>query len=110
LSTQNFAEKVIEIVRLIPPGRVSTYGAIAHYIGTGGSARTVGYVLGHSLEGRNEVPAHRVVNSAGILSGRLAFGQEYPMEKRLEDEGVEVVNFKVKDFKKLLWIPSLELL
>lgn len=109
MSKQDFAQKVIELVKMIPPGRVSTYGAIASYIGTGGSARTVGYVLGHSIEGR-EVPAHRVVNSSGILSGRQAFGQEYPMEQRLMEEGVEVVNFKVKDFAKLLWVPSIELL
>lgn len=109
MSKQDFAHKVIELVKLIPPGRVSTYGAIASYIGTGGSARTVGYVLGHSIEGR-ETPAHRVVNSTGVLSGRQAFGQEYPMEQRLAEEGVEVVNFKVKDFRNLLWIPTLELL
>lgn len=109
MTSQNFAERVIQVVQLIPKGRVTTYGAIAHYIGTGGSARTVGYVLGNSIEGRMDVPAHRVVNSAGLLSGRHAFSPEYPMEQRLREEGIEVENNRVLDFKNLLWHPALEL-
>lgn len=93
---------------LIPKGRVTTYGKIANYIGTGGSARTVGYVLGHSIEGKG-IPAHRVVNSAGLLSGRHAFSLDDPMEDRLRRDGVEVKDFKVVGFKSLLWDPGVEL-
>ena len=108
MESQGFAEKVIELVKMIPEGRITTYGAIAKYIGTGGSARTVGYVLGRSIEGMN-VPAHRVVNSSGLLSGRHAFSKDNPMEDRLIVEGVRVENFKVVDFKSILWDPALEL-
>lgn len=108
MEAQGFAERVIELVSLIPEGRVSTYGTLAKYIGTGGSARTVGYILGKSIEGHN-VPAHRVVNSAGLLSGRLSFSKDDPMEDRLIREGVQVKNFKVVNFKELLWDPAIEL-
>ena len=104
----SFATQVIEIVRLIPEGRVSTYGAIARFIGTTGSARTVGYILGKSIEGR-ESPAHRVVNSVGVLSGAMAFETPTKMQELLESEGVIIEKSKVKNFKQLLWDPSIEM-
>ncbi|MGB0430001.1 MAG: MGMT family protein [Bacteroidia bacterium] len=107
MKKQDFADKVIEIVALIPKGRVCTYGLIANYIGTGGSARTVGYILGHSLQG-HKVPAHRVVNAAGLLSGKAAFGGT-EMQKRLQQDGVDVINDKVLNFNDILWNPSIEL-
>ena len=108
MKRQDFAEKVIEIVLLIPEGRVSTYGAIAKFIGTGGSARTVGWVLRHSIEGKT-IPAHRVVNASGLLSGAHAFSQDNPMETRLKNEGVFIKNQKVLNFKTVFWDPSTEL-
>jgi methylated-DNA-protein-cysteine methyltransferase-like protein len=107
MKSQDFASRVIEVVKLIPKGRVTTYGAIANFLGTGGSARTVGYVLGHSIEALS-IPAHRVVNSAGLLTGKNAFGPGV-MEQKLKDDGVEVLNDKVLNFKSLLWNPALEL-
>ena len=109
MKSQDFAEKVIELVKLVPQGKVCTYGKIAHYIGTGGSARTVGYVLRHSLEAKN-IPAHRIVNSVGLLSGSHAFSQENPMAQLLQNEGVIIENMKVQNFKDLLWDPNIELL
>ncbi|MFY0674931.1 MAG: MGMT family protein [Bacteroidia bacterium] len=107
MKSQDFAKKVIEVVNLIPKGRVTTYGLIANFIGTGGSARTVGYVLGHSIEGQN-VPAHRVVNATGLLSGKNAFGPG-KMEQRLSEEGVHIKHDRVVNFKAIVWNPSLEL-
>ena len=107
MKNQNFAQRVIEVVKLIPKGRVTTYGTIAKFLGTGGSARTVGYILGHSVEGMN-VPAHRVVNATGLLSGKNAFGNGV-MEQRLAEDGVNVLNDKVQDFKALIWDPEREL-
>ncbi len=104
---QDFAQRVIDLVEMIPVGRVTTYGHIAKFLGTGGSARTVGYVLGHSIQGKN-VPAHRVVNSAGLLTGKVAFGGD-TMQIRLENEGVKIENDRVQDFKKILWNPLIEL-
>lgn len=107
MSDQQFAEQVYELVKLIPYGRVTTYGHIAKYLGTGKSARLVGWVLGKSQTAI--IPAHRVVNSSGLLSGRHAFSKDYPMEERLREEGVEVKDSKVVNFKACLWDPALEL-
>ncbi|MBI1185180.1 cysteine methyltransferase [bacterium] len=106
MTQQHFAEQVIQIVSLIPYGRVTTYGAIAKCIGTGASARLVGYVLGHSLQGKMEVPAHRVVNASGLLTGKHAFETPQTMQQRLEAEGVAVVNDKVQHFSALFWNPA----
>lgn len=109
MKNQDFAQRVIEVVKLVPYGRVTSYGLIANYIGTGGSARTVGWVLGKSIEGREHAPAHRVVNSVGLLSGAHAFPKEDGMEKRLAKEGITVEKNKVVNFKTLIWDPSSEL-
>lgn len=103
---QGFAEKVAEVVALIPPGRVSTYGAIAKYLGTGMSARMVGHVLGKSIEGHTVLPAHRVVNAQGLLTGAHAFPPEQSMEIRLANEGVAVRDNRVAEFKSLFWDPA----
>lgn len=105
MSEPTYHELVYEVVRQIPFGRVSTYGAIADYLALG-SARMVGWALFQNL--RN-VPAHRVVNRKGELSGRVHFPSPTMMQELLEQEGVEVVNDKVKDFKKLFWSPADEL-
>lgn len=106
---KDFFQDVYEVVKLIPYGRVTSYGAIAVYLGEKMSARMVGYALNAlSHHDRNPVPAHRVVNRKGELSGHLAF-QNPSMQQRLEAEGVEVVDMKVLDFEGRFWSPSEEL-
>jgi methylated-DNA-protein-cysteine methyltransferase-like protein len=106
-STQNFFSDVYEVVRLVPKGRVTSYGAIAHYLGAKSSARMVGWAMHGCPKG---VPAHRVVNSAGLLTGKHHFKTPDTMQKRLEKEGVKVVNDKVKSFREIFWNPMEELL
>ncbi len=104
---ENFFEDVYSVVRLIPPGRVSTYGAIAHYLGSKRGARLVGWALNQSIA--SGVPAHRVVNRQGLLTGQRFFGETSSMEDRLAAEGVAVENGQVKDFAELFWDPALAL-
>ena len=101
----SFYDQVFELVRLIPRGRVSSYGAIAKSLGAGGSARMVGYAMRHAGLADVPVPAHRVVNSAGLLTGKFHFETPERMEELLLEEGVEVKNDKVVDFKKVFWNP-----
>lgn len=98
-----------EIVRLIPKGRVSSYGAIAAAIGLRSGARLVGYLMNKSHNVKPKVPAHRVVNSAGILTGKFHFSTVTKMQELLEKEGVKIKNDKVVDFQKLNWQPEIEL-
>ncbi|SFH08684.1 MGMT family protein [Pedobacter insulae] len=105
----SFYEQVFEIVRLIPKGRVSSYGAIAKALGAGGSARMVGYAMSNAGIAHPKVPAHRVVNSSGLLTGKFHFSPPTLMQQMLEQEGVKVENDKVKDFKKICWNPLEEL-
>ena len=106
---QSFYDQVFELVRLIPKGRVSSYGAIARSLGAGGSARMVGYAMSNAGLAHPKVPAHRVVNSSGLLTGRFHFNDPNDMERLLAAEGILVKNDKVVDFKKLMWDPLLEL-
>jgi len=106
---QSFYDQVFELVRLIPKGRVSSYGAIARSLGAGGSARMVGYAMSNAGLAHPKVPAHRVVNSSGLLTGRFHFSDPNDMERLLAAEGILVKNDKVVDFKKLMWDPLLEL-
>lgn len=103
----SFFADVYDVVRLVPPGRVTSYGAIAHYLGTRGSARMVGWAM-NQAHGTN-VPAHRVVNRVGLLTGKHHFGLPDRMQQLLEKEGVRVVDDKVQDFRKLFWDPAVEL-
>ncbi len=104
MSDKGFFQKVYEITMEIPYGRVTSYGAIANHLGAPGSARMVGWAL--STRGdREEVPAHRVVNRNGLLTGKHHFAGTNLMQQLLESEGVEVVDNKVKDFEKLFWSP-----
>ena len=102
----DFFEKVYNVVKLIPLGKVTSYGAIARYLGTARSARMVGYALNKSFSGEEIIPAHRVVNSAGILTGKHYFGGEKVMQELLESEGIKIENDKVVDFKKHFWNPE----
>ena len=105
----SFYEQVFEIARLIPKGRVCSYGAIAKALGAGGSARMVGYAMSNAGIARPKVPAHRVVNSSGLLTGKFHFSPPELMQQLLEQEGIKVENDKVKEFKKVFWNPLEEL-
>ena len=105
--TLNFFDKVYEVARSIPYGRVTSYGAIAKYLGAARSARMVGYAMNGS--GGKDVPAHRVVNRKGLLTGKFHFDGTNLMQQLLENEGVEVENSQVKDFDKVFWDPAREL-
>lgn len=106
--TENFFADVYAVVRLIPKGRVTSYGAIAVYLGMKSGARMVGWAMNAS-HGEKNVPAHRVVNRNGLLTGRHHFSTPEEMEKRLVREKVGIRNNAVVDFERLFWDPSLEL-
>jgi methylated-DNA-protein-cysteine methyltransferase-like protein len=109
IKEESFFELVFEIARQIPKGRVTSYGAIAACIGAKSSARLVGWAMNGSKKIRPKVPAHRVVNRNGMLSGKHHFSPPDRMEKLLRKEGIKIKNDQVIDFKKLFWDPSLEL-
>ncbi len=104
----NFFEDVYEVVKLIPKGRVTSYGAIARYLGTGMSARMVGWAM-NAAHAEKGVHAQRVVNSQGLLTGKHHFGSPTAMEDRLAKDGVKVIKDKVVDFEERLWDPMKEL-
>lgn len=101
----SFFEKVYRVVAQIPSGRVSTYGHIANYLGTRKSARMVGWAMNASHSASIQVPAHRVVNRKGVLTGKHHFVREDMMQKLLENEGLTVVEDQIIDFEKHLWDP-----
>lgn len=107
---ESFFEDVFAVVRLVPSGRVTTYGAIAKYLGTGKSSRMVGWAMNASHYAIPSVPAHRVVNRNGMLSGKHHFASPTLMQELLEKEGIKVVNDTILNFDKVLWIPAEELL
>lgn len=104
-NTENFFERVYEIARQIPYGRVTTYGAIAKALGTARSARMVGWAMNasHNLE---DVPAHRVVNRKGLLTGKHHFEGTNLMQQLLESEGIKVIENQIIDFEKHFWAPE----
>jgi methylated-DNA-protein-cysteine methyltransferase-like protein len=102
----NFFADVYDVVRLIPKGRVTSYGAIANFLGLKSSARMVGWAM-HSCPAR--LPAHRVVNSAGLLTGKHHFGTAHTMQSKLEKEGIVIKNDKVQNFREVFWDPAREL-
>lgn len=104
MAQKDYVSEVHDVVRMCPPGRVTTYGAIADFL-TLGSARMAGYAMRSALPGE-DVPAHRVVNAKGELSGRHQFRPPSLMQERLEAEGVEVVNDRIRDFKQRFWSPN----
>ena len=105
----SFFEDVFDVVRQIPKGRVSTYGAIANYLGIKLSARMVGWAMNASHNAEMKVPAQRVVNRNGMLTGKAHFATPTLMEELLKKDGVEVKNDTVVDFKKIFWDPLIEL-
>lgn len=105
----DFFTDVYQVVRLVPKGRVTTYGAIAAYLGTKLSARMVGWAMNAAHNCKPKVPAHRVVNRNGILTGKMHFYSPTAMEEALKKEGIETKNDQVQNFKQLFWDPAVEL-
>lgn len=105
---ENFFQHVYAVARLIPEGRVTSYGAIAKYLGQTRSARMVGWAMNasHNLP---DIPAHRVVNRKGVLTGKFHFDGSHLMQQLLENEGVEVLDNQIQNFDKIFWDPSKEL-
>ncbi|WP_339894975.1 MGMT family protein [uncultured Algibacter sp.] len=105
--TLNFFDKVYEVAKLIPYGRVTSYGAIATYLGAARSARMVGYAMNGSHS--KDVPAHRVVNRKGLLTGKHHFDGTNLMQQLLESEGIAVIENQIQNLDKIFWDPSKEL-
>lgn len=106
--TENFFEKVYEVVALVPYGRVTSYGAIARYLGAARSARMVGWAM-NGVGNREQVPAHRVVNRNGLLTGKHHFSGTNLMQQLLENEGIRVKNNQIVNFESHYWDPAKEL-
>ena len=109
MSNQNFFERVYEVARIIPHGRVTSYGAIAKYLGTARSARMVGWAMNRCHTLSFYVPAHRVVNKNGLLTGKFHFGNTTTMRQLLENEGALIENDRITNFSQLFWDPSIEI-
>ncbi len=110
MNDDSFFSKVYELTRKIPEGRVTSYGAIAAYLGSPGASRMVGWALNNSHYLDEFIPAHRVVNRVGMLTGKHHFHGENVMKELLESEGVEIINDRVKNFEILFWDPNKELI
>lgn len=108
MSQTDFFESVFQVVKLIPKGRVTSYGAIAAYLGAKKSSRVVGYAMNAS-HGISGIPAHRVVNRNGMLTGKMHFETPDKMQELLELEGIQVENNLIVGFRDLFWDPSVEL-
>lgn len=108
-TTNDFFEQVYQVVRLIPKGRVTSYGAIAAYLGAKTSARVVGYAMNAAHGQKPKVPAHRVLNRNGQLTGKHHFATPYLMQELLEKEKIKIENDAVVDLKKYFWDPTIEL-
>jgi len=106
---ESFFDLVYEVVQLIPFGRVTSYGAIAEYLGTKGSARMVGWAMNASHTQVTNIPAHRVVNRNGMLTGKRHFGGPKVMKQLLESEGIKIRKDKIIRFDELFWNPAKEL-
>lgn len=108
--TENdFFEQVYQVVRLIPKGRVTSYGAIANCLGAKSSSRVVGYAMNAAHSQTKKVPAHRVVNRNGQLTGKHHFATPFLMQELLEKEKIKVENDTIQDFEKHYWDPTIEL-
>jgi len=105
----DFYEKVYALVRKIPKGKAASYGDIAEYLGTKGSARTVGYAMNNAHNASPAVPAHRVVNRNGLLTGKHHFATPTMMQQLLENEGIKIINDQIQDFEKVRWKPKKKL-
>ncbi len=109
-SGDSFFKNVLDVARLIPHGRVTSYGAIAKYLGTARSSRMVGWAMNTSHGQQPPVPAHRVLNRNGLLTGKVHFGEVNAMQELLEKEGIVIKDNQVQNFEKIFWDPAKELL
>ncbi len=109
MTKENFFENVYEVVKLIPKGKVTSYGAIAAYLGVKSSSRMVGWAMNHCHTLEYRIPAHRVVNRNGLLTGKAHFGGER-MRELLEKEGIMVEKDQIMNFESVFWDPSKELI
>ena len=105
----DFFQQVYQVVREIPEGRVTSYGAIAKCLGAGKSSRIVGWAMNAAHSQQEYVPAHRVVNRNGQLTGKIHFSSPFEMEEKLKQEGITVKNDTIVNFKKYFWDPAIEL-
>jgi methylated-DNA-protein-cysteine methyltransferase-like protein len=105
----DFFEQVYQVVMFIPCGRVTSYGAIAKYLGTARSSRLVGWAMNNSHKNEKDIPAHRVVNRNGMLTGKMHFENLFEMEKLLQAEGVIIKNDQILNFKAVFWNPEIEI-
>mgnify|MGYP000894175921 FL=1 len=108
-NTNDFFDQVFQVVRRIPKGRVPSYGAIAKYLGAKSSSRVVGYAMNASHSQKKKVPAHRVVNRNGQLTGKHHFPTPFLMQELLEKENIKVVDDTIQDFNNYFWDPTIEL-
>jgi methylated-DNA-protein-cysteine methyltransferase-like protein len=106
----DFFSRVYDVTRLIPYGRVTSYGAIARFLGSGRSARMVGWALNVCHSRPDFIPAHRVVNHKGFLTGKIHFGNSSTMQQLLENEGIIIENDQIMNFREKFWDPSAELI
>jgi methylated-DNA-protein-cysteine methyltransferase related protein len=106
---RDFFQDVFQVVELIPKGRVTSYGAIAKYLGANKSSRVVGYAMNASHTNPIPIPAHRVVNRKGLLTGKMHFPTSTAMQERLEAEGIVIIEDQIQDFDTCYWDPSIEL-
>ncbi|MDZ4756807.1 MAG: MGMT family protein [Bacteroidota bacterium] len=106
---ESFFKQVYKVARLIPKGRVTSYGAIAKYLGSAQSSRMVGWAMNSCHSEKEFVPAHRVVNRNGLLTGKHHFPEENAMQKALEKEGIIVIQNQIQNFEKVFWNPRSEL-
>jgi methylated-DNA-protein-cysteine methyltransferase related protein len=105
----DFFSRVYEVTKLVPYGRITSYGAIARYLGSGRSARMVGWALNVSHSDTQFIPAHRVVNRKGVLTGKHHFGNSTTMEQLLENEGIIIEDDHIINFREKFWDPTSEL-
>ncbi|NRA10705.1 MAG: MGMT family protein [Crocinitomicaceae bacterium] len=105
---KDFFQNVYDVVRLIPEGRATSYGSIANYLGSPRSSRMVGWAI-NAAHDYKDVPAHRVVNRIGLLTGKMHFTDPNQMQRLLKKEGVEVTKDKIMNFKEVYWDPTIEL-
>jgi methylated-DNA-protein-cysteine methyltransferase-like protein len=109
LLEKDFYAKVFDVVKLIPKGRATSYGAIAKYLGAARSSRVVGWAMSQSIKNDPTIPAHRVANRLGMLSGKVHFETPDTMQEKLETEGVVVVKDQIQNWNSVFWDPEVEL-
>lgn len=110
MDKRSFFEDVYEVVKLVPAGRVTSYGAIARYLGAARSARVVGWAMQNAHTMLDQVPAHRVLNRQGLLTGKQHYSSPTEMQERLEAEGLRVENDQLQEFDRYFWDPATELI